>query len=219
MALQYQQWPRARVLHNGGSIPRMNIRSRRSLTILYLSAAAVLLAWMLDQTKLFRLIALKAADLHYLAVNPHVPDNITLIVVDQRTMDTFSEPRMFWHGYYAEAIEAAAAAGAKVLGLDLAFPIPVEKYAPGLDQRLASAVIEASTVMPVICGYAGTTMQKQADWPVPMNMAAAALGQMAYVNLTADEDDFIPEDEGLSWTSWNEVWEALVKMAEILDAE
>ena len=34
-----------------------------------------------------------------------------------------------------------------------------------------------------------------------------------------DEDDFIPEDEGLSWTSWNEVWEALVKMAEILDAE
>ena len=169
----------------------MSIRSRRGLTILYLSAAAVLLAWLLDQTKLFRLIALKAADLNYLAVPSHAPGEITLIVVDQRTMDAFSEPRMFWHGYYAEAIEAAAAAGAKVLGLDLAFAIPVEKYTPGLDQRLAEAVIETSRVMPVICAYAGTTMQKQADWPVPMNMAAAALGQMAYVNLTADEDDFI----------------------------
>jgi adenylate cyclase len=77
------------------------------------------------------------------------------------------------------------------MGLDLAFPIPVEKYVPGLDQRLASAVIATSTVMPVICAYAGTAMQKQSEWPVPMNMAAAALGRMAYVNLTADEDDFI----------------------------
>lgn len=169
----------------------MSIRSRRGLTILYLSAAAVLLAWLLDQTKLFRLIALKAADLNYLAVPPHAPGEIALIVVDQRTMDAFSEPRMFWHGYYAEAIEASAAAGAKVLGLDLAFAIPVEKYTPGLDQRLAEAVIEASRTMPVICAYAGATMQKQSEWPVPMNMAAAALGQMAYVNLTADEDDFI----------------------------
>ena len=169
----------------------MNLRLRRSLTVLYLSAAAVLLAWTLGQTKLFRLIALEAADLQYLAVRPHVPDEIALIVVDQRTMDAFSEPRIFWHGYYAEAIEAAATAGAKVLGLDLEFPIPVEKYAPGLDQRLAGAVIAASPVMPVICAYAATTMRKQSDWPVPMNMAAAALGQMAYVNLTADEDDFI----------------------------
>jgi adenylate cyclase len=166
-------------------------RLGRGLTMLYLALASVLLAWALDQTKLFRLIALKSADLQYIATRPHVPDEITLIVVDQKTMDAFSEPRMFWHGYFAEAIEAAAASGARVMGLDLAFPIPVEKYAPGLDQRLASAVIETSTIMPVICAYAGTTMQKQSDWPVPMNMAAAALGQMAYVNLTADEDDFI----------------------------
>ena len=37
--------------------------------------------------------------------------------------------------------------------------------------------------------------------------------------LEPDDPDFVPEDEGLSWTSWNEVWEALVKMAEILKAE
>lgn len=169
----------------------MSIQTHRGRTILYLAIASVLLAWALDQTKLFRLIALKAEDLQYVAVRPRVPDAITLIVVDQKTMDAFGEPRIFWHGYYAEAIEAAAAAGAKVLGLDVAFPIPMEKYVPGLDRRLASAIITNSPTMPVICAYAATTMQKQAEWPVPMNMAAAALGQMAYVNLTADEDDFI----------------------------
>lgn len=116
---------------------------------------------------------------------------MVLLVVDQKSLDVFPEPLLFWHGYYAEAIEAAAGAGASVLGLDVAFPIPVEQWAPGLDQRLAQAVLTASLSMPVLCGYAPGTLANQRRWPVPLNMAAAALDQMAYVNLRADEDDFI----------------------------
>ncbi|MGD0578862.1 MAG: adenylate/guanylate cyclase domain-containing protein [Bryobacteraceae bacterium] len=169
------------------------------LSIVYLSAIATLLAWSIDQTKLFRLIALKAADLHYLIEPPRTPDNIVLIVVDQKSLNALPVPTMFWHRYYAPAIQAAAAAGAKVLGLDEAFGITVDKYVQGLgekemsqlDEKMAEAVVSTSSVMPVICAYIPTEMANQESQAVPMNIAAAALGQTAYVNLTADEDDFI----------------------------
>ena len=122
-----------------------------------------------------------------------------LIVVDQKSLNALPVPTMFWHRYYAPAIEAAAAAGAKVLGLDEAFGITVDKYVDGLgeeemahlDEKMAEAVVSTSSTMPVICAYIPTEMANQESQAVPMNMAAAALGQTAYVNLTADEDDFI----------------------------
>ena len=143
------------------------------------------------QTQLIRLLHLKSGDLYFVLSPPQRPQDVMLLVVDQKSLDAFPEPLLFWHGYYAEAIEAAAAAGAKVLGLDVAFPIPVEQWAPGLDQRLAQAVLAASPSMPVLCGYAPGTLANQRKWPVPLTMAAAALHQMVYVNLRADEDDFI----------------------------
>ena len=145
----------------------------------------------LSETQLIRLLHLKSGDLYFILTPKQKPRDVVLIVVDQKSLDTFPEPVLFWHGYYAEAIDAAAASGAKVLGLDVAFPIPVEQWAPGLDQRLAQSVLAASPSMPVVCGYAPGTLGNQRLWPVPLNMAAAALDQMAYVNLRADEDDFI----------------------------
>lgn len=156
-----------------------------------LAVAVTGLGFLFSQTRIVRLLHLKTRDLHFIASPQENPRDIVLIVVDQKSLDRFPEPLLFWHPYYAEAIEAAADAGAKVLGLDVAFPIPVEQWAPGLDQRMAEAVIKTAPVMPVICGYAAVTLERQREWVVPMNMAASALGQMAYVNLHADEDDFI----------------------------
>jgi len=171
----------------------------KTLSIIYLSAVATLFAWSLDQLKLFRLIALKAADLHYLVEPPRTPDDIVIIAVDQKSLNALPVPTMFWHRYYAPVIDAAAAAGAKVLGLDEAFGITVDKYVDGLgdkemsqlDERMAAVVVSTSSVMPVICAYIPTEMGNEGSQAVPMNIAAAALGQTAYVNLTADEDDFI----------------------------
>jgi adenylate cyclase len=143
------------------------------------------------QSQLIRLLHLKSGDLYFVLSPIQQPRDVVLIVVDQKSLDAFPEPLLFWHGYYSEAIQAAAAAGARVFGLDIAFPLPVEQWAPGLDQRLAQAVLTASPTMPVLCGYAPGTLAMQRQWPVPLNMAAAALDQMAYVNLRADEDDFI----------------------------
>lgn len=153
--------------------------------------AATVFTFALGETRIIRLLHLKSGDLYFVAAQPEQPRDIVLIVVDQKSLDRFPEPLLLWHGYYAEAIEAAADAGAKVLGLDVAFPIPVNQWADGFDERMAQAVISTSAQMPVMCGYAASTLSQQRKWPVPMNMAAAALGQTAYVNLRADEDDFI----------------------------
>ena len=56
-----------------------------------------------------------------------VISNIVLLLADQKTLDTFPELRLFWHQHYANVIRAAGQAGAKVIGLDLAFGIPVDK--------------------------------------------------------------------------------------------
>ncbi|WP_321475880.1 adenylate/guanylate cyclase domain-containing protein [uncultured Paludibaculum sp.] len=159
--------------------------------VLFIALCATVFAYAFSQTHLIHLLHLKAGDLYFVAAQPVQPKDIVLIVVDQKSLDRFREPLLLWHGYFAEAIEAAAGAGAKVLGLDVAFPIPVDQWAPGFDERMAEAVISTSARMPVMCGYAASTLSQQRNWPVPMNMAAAALGQTAYVNLRADEDDFI----------------------------
>lgn len=169
----------------------MTWKQSSAVSAVALALVVTALGFFFSQLRIVRLLHLKARDLHFIASGSEQPGDIVLLVIDQKSLDRYPEPLLFWHGYYAEAIEAAAAAGAKVLGLDVAFPIPVEKWAPGLDQRMAEAIISTAPAMPVICGYAAVTLDRQREWVVPMNMAAAALGQTAYVNLHADEDDFI----------------------------
>lgn len=166
-------------------------RWRMLLAAAGIALATALLAYGLGATRIIHLLHLKSGDLYFVAAQPVAPKDIVLIVIDQKSLDRYPEPLLLWHRYYAHAIEAAAGAGAKVLGLDVAFPIPVDQWAPGFDEQMAEAVISTSAQMPVLCGYAASTLSQQRKWPVPMNMAAAALGQTAYVNLRADEDDFI----------------------------
>lgn len=165
---------------------------RRSLLAAALIAvASVAAAWFGEGLRVVRLLHLKTGDAHVLLSAAQRPYNIVLLVVDQSTLDALPEPMLFWHRHYAEAIEAAAVAGAKSFGLDVVFAIPVERWAPGLDARLAEAVVNASRRMPVICAAAPGIRNRQQDWPVPVNVAATALGQMADPRLRADEDDFV----------------------------
>ena len=63
--------------------------------------------------------------------------------LDQKALDNFKELRLFWHSHYANAIKGAIAGGAKVVGLDLAFGIGVDRWEPGLDNLMAEAVSTA----------------------------------------------------------------------------
>jgi class 3 adenylate cyclase len=148
---------------------------------------------------------LKAYDGHFvlrsLLQGPPTISNIVLLVEDQKTFDTFSEPRLFWHKHYADAIRAASDSGAKVIGLDHAFGIPVDKWEPDYD-RLMGESLSVSAV-PVVYGYVTELNSNASAQSMPINMIAAGLGLGAFANLTADVDDFVRRQELIEAQSRN----------------
>jgi adenylate cyclase len=158
-----------------------------------LAAGSIAATQLLSTTHFVQLLDLKAYDAQFLVRGKHTVSNVMLVVADEKTLNTFPELQAFWHPYYADAIRGAAAGGAKVVALDVAFGIPVTKWAPDADQVLAEAV--GSSPIPAIIGYVPALLAKQRDWPVPVNMIAAALGLAAYANLTVDSDDFVRRQE------------------------
>lgn len=153
-------------------------------------------ASLLSQTGLFRTVELKFSDLHFLLRGTTAPPaNIVLVTIDKKALETFPELLVFWHPYYAQAISAIAGAGAKVIGLDVAFGVPVSKWEPANDAALTEAVMTAASSAPVVCVYVSALAGRQTEWPVPLNMAVSALGLSAYANLTVDSDDFVRRQE------------------------
>ena len=162
-----------------------------------LAIGSVLAAWSLDQVSFFQNLNLKAYDAHFVVRNylfgpPAIP-KIVLLTEDQKAMNTFPELHEFWNKHYADAITAAGEAGAKVIGLDLAFGIPIDKYEPGYDELLGGAV--SSSPVPVVVGYVERLQSNKAAQQIPINMIAAALGLAAFANLTIDPDDFCRRQE------------------------
>jgi class 3 adenylate cyclase/CHASE2 domain-containing sensor protein len=173
----------------------MSKKLRKQLGYAAIVAAGVVITVALGQIPLVQLVHLKSRDFQFLVRGPQKVQDIVLITVDQKALDSYQDLLVFWHPYYAEAIEAAARGGAKALGLDVAFPVPVEKYEKDHDRRLAEAVITASQTMPVVCGYMTSMKTKQKDWPVPVNVLANAMRLNGYANLTVDSDDFVRSQE------------------------
>src|SRR5580658_9925967 len=169
-----------------------------------IAAGSALGAWSLSGFRFFQILNLKAYDAHFVArdalANRPAISNIVLLLADQKALDTFKAPdgseelRMFWHEHYANVIRAAGVAGAKVIGLDLAFGIPVDKWEPDYDRELGEAV--SGSPVPVVCGYAAEELNgNPAAQRIPINMISAALGLDGFANLTSDADDFVRRQE------------------------
>ncbi|MEZ5398466.1 MAG: adenylate/guanylate cyclase domain-containing protein [Bryobacteraceae bacterium] len=165
----------------------------RVLVFAGLALASTAAALLVARQAFFQTIELKASDASFVLRGPISTGNVILVTADRKALETFPELLLFWHPYYAQTIRAAAAAGAKLIGLDVAFAAPVEKWEPGLDGMLVEAVTTAG--IPVVCGYVPALAAKQQEWPVPINMTAAALGLSGYANLTVDRDDFVRNQE------------------------
>ncbi len=169
----------------------------RGLAVLVLGVASLVFVSFLARTRFFRLVESKAYDLQFLARGSQPTSDIIILAIDQKSVDRLQapdrlpEPLMFWHRYYAQAIRAAALAGARVFGLDIFFAIPVTKWEPQNDRELAEAVVETSAAMPVICGFVPGAVDKQMEWPVPLYLFASAAGLTASLHLEVDPDDFI----------------------------
>jgi adenylate cyclase len=171
----------------------MRRRLRHYAVCALIAMASAFAARLASELRFFHLLNLKSLDLQFVLRGQRPVENVMLIVADQKAIDTFPELRILWHPYYAQAIRAASGAGASVIGLDLAFGTPVEKWEPDYDRLMADAV--ASSPVPVICGYVAAFNTSQRTQPVPINMIAAALGLSGYTNLTSDADDFVRRQE------------------------
>ena len=162
-----------------------------------LAGGGVLAAWSLRKVPFFQILNLKAYDAHFVVRRslfgaPEI-SKIVLLTADQKAIDNFPEMRMFWNKHYATAITAAGEAGAKVIGLDLAFGSPIDKYEPGYDGLLAGAI--GTSPVPVIVGFVERLNSNQIAQQLPVNMVAAGLGWDAFVNLTDDPDGFYRTQE------------------------
>lgn len=172
---------------------RWQSMARRAQTAIAAAAALLCAAagFLPQHFRAGRVLEWKLRDAHVLLTPPRAPENILIVSIDESATEAFPEPLLFWHNYYARAIERLAAAGARVTALDMVFAIPVESYAPGLDARLAAAIAQAEPAMPVLLGTAPLARQKEQERAVPANLLAASLGRLVDVALIPDEDDFI----------------------------
>lgn len=170
-----------------------------------LAVGSALGASLLSNVRFFQILNLKAYDAHfvarYLFGHPPPIPNIVLLLADQKTRDSFPELELFWHKHYANAIRAAGQGGAKVIGLDHAFGVPVQKYEPDYDRLLAEAV--TTSPVPVICAYATELNTNVEAQGIPINMLSRALGLSGFANLTADSDDFVRRQELIEAPSKN----------------
>jgi len=170
-----------------------------------LAAGSALGAFLLSDIRFFRILNLKAYDVHFIVRDflrgRPVISNIVLLTADKKAMDKFPELRDFWNEHYSNVIRAAGQAGAKVIALDLAFGIPIDQYQPGADELLAGAV--STSPVPVVVGYVSELNSNKQSQFIPVNMAAGALGLAAFANLTSDDDDFIRNQELIEAPSAN----------------
>src|SRR5580658_9049339 len=170
-----------------------------------LAVGSALGAYLLSDVRFFQILNLKAYDAHFVVrdwLNRRpVISNIVLLLVDQKTLNTFPELRDFWHQHYANVIRAAGQGGAKVIGLDLAFGAPVKKYEPDFDRMLGEAV--STSPVPVVCAYATELNTNPEEQGIPINMLSAALGLAGFANVTSDSDDFVRRQELIEAPSAN----------------
>ena len=94
---------------------------------------------LLHRLPYFQQLSAKAYDLHFVLRGKRPVQDIVLVTVDEKSLNTFPELLAFWHPYYADAIKGAEMGGAKVIALDVAFGIPVDRWAKDNDRILAAS--------------------------------------------------------------------------------
>lgn len=171
-------------------------RLRAVVTAVLAVAGSWLLALLLCATGPLRTLELKTYDLRFLlAPRRGPPPDLALVLIDPLTEARLTEPRIFWQPHFTRLLRALHAGGARAIGLDVYFAIPVEQWLPGADRELAAAFSEVSTDVPVILSYDNL---QSPNSTVPLYMVASATGSTGYASLTLDTDGFARRQELVS---------------------
>lgn len=152
------------------------------------------LAYLLDQSSIGRWTDLRAYDLHFprrgpIAPSPSAP--ITMVGIDEESLDGIPEPLILWNRHFARLLEALTEAGAACVGVDFIFG-DVGQYDSEGQQALSAALLQAgASGMPVVLGYRERRQGPEQPPAAVLFAATAAAHPTAFVNLTTDPDDFV----------------------------
>jgi len=116
-----------------------------------------------------------------------LPSHVVVISIDNKALEAFPEPLVFWHGHFAKAITAAQKGGAKALGMDLIQAYAAKKLVPKIDLQFSRSLRKAGRAgMPVILGYRIAT-----DGFTPHLKFKLSATDMGYLNILRDKDSAV----------------------------
>ena len=117
---------------------------------------------------------------------------LVLIEIDDKTLSEqrFLIPRIMWHNYFSEVIQAVADGGAKVIGLDFLLPRAVfDDLSPGYSRTWLRAILHAKRIgAPVVAGV--SQIGDRRIMPEKRYLQIIGPENMGLFNLTTDSDDF-----------------------------
>src|SRR5438034_9737224 len=111
----------------------MNKYWKRALICAAIAVGSVILTLLMENYVFVKGVDLKAQDAHFVLRGPVPTKDILLIEIDDKAKNHYPELLSFWHPYYADAMRAVLAGGARVMVLDVAFSVNVTRYAPEND--------------------------------------------------------------------------------------
>jgi adenylate cyclase len=167
---------------------------RRLLIYLGISLLAAIAGWFAGQTSIGTQLEARTYDYRFLLKELFPPSTsapITILAIDEKSLEHIPDPLMLWQRHFAEVLTHLTKADAAVIALDILFS-SIERFDPEGQASLATALIDAGKKnLPVI--VASRVRANSVDpVPVQLQLAANAFREgFAYVNLTADPDDFV----------------------------
>ena len=164
------------------------------LTYVVTIATSVIVAMLIQGSSLGTSVEQRTYDVRFRLRGPLPPSTeapITILALDEETLDNIPDPLMLWHRHFAQLIESLVEARAGAIGLDFIFE-DIQAFDPDGQRALTrSLLLAGQESVPIVLGYrvSGTGVHQP---PAPLAFAASAVGHsFAYVNLTGDNDDFI----------------------------
>ena len=161
------------------------LRASGVLVSLLLATVMVLMPW--GQSIDVRLLDWQFGVLRQLAPRA-LKAEVVIVGFDEASTDVLREPLTLWHAHLGKFLQAAASAGASVVGLDVVLPErSFDALVPGNDRALLTGILTARRSTPVI--LAATVDPAGVTRPIhPPFVAAAGPDAVGYALLSVDAD-------------------------------
>jgi class 3 adenylate cyclase/CHASE2 domain-containing sensor protein len=118
-------------------------------------------------------------------------NEVVIVGIDDTTTRALPEPLTLWHGHLGKFLQAAAGAGAAIVGLDIVLPDrSFEAIVPGYDRQLLAGILLARRSSPVVLAL---TVDPSGETRTiyPAFVAAAGRDATAYALLPVDSDGVV----------------------------